>query len=87
MIRLVRDVHEAFYVWNEIDQHQSGFKKRNFKTDERNLTDKIKASQTALLAGKNKGLTSDKVMVEIISPDVVNLTVVDLPGLGMAGKI
>ena len=82
VIRLVRDLHfETFYVWNEIDQLRNGFTKEDYEAEEQGLTEKIRTSQAALLVGNSKGLTSKKVFVEIHSPKVVNLTVIDLPGL------
>jgi len=84
VIRLVQDSQkEAFYVWNEIDQGKVGFNKQNYKVTERAVTSKILASQSALLVGNKKGLTRKKCFVEINSPQVINLTVVDLPGLGI----
>ena len=83
MIRLVQDSQaETFYVWNEIEQEQIGFNKQNFKVTENDVTAKIRASQSALLVGNKKGLSRKKCFVEINSPHVINLTVVDLPGLG-----
>jgi dynamin 1-like protein len=37
--------------------------------------------QTNIIAGNNKGITNTPISLKIFSPKVVNLTLVDLPGL------
>ena len=58
-----------------------GFNKQKFKVTDEEFTQRIKESQAQLLVGKQRGLTKQNCFVEIHSPNVVNLTVVDLPGL------
>ena len=77
----MRDLTETYYVWNELDQSKNGFSKEKFKVSKDQLTCRIEESQTQLLIGKQNGLTKQKCYVEIHSEDVVNLTIIDLPGL------
>ena len=39
------------------------------------------AAQTARLAGSNKGISSTPIVLSVFSPHVLNLTLVDLPGI------
>lgn len=39
------------------------------------------ASETDRLAGTNKGITSDPIRLRVFSPHVLNLTLIDLPGI------
>lgn len=38
-------------------------------------------SETDKVAGTNKGINAEPILLKIYSPNVVNLTLVDLPGL------
>jgi GTPase SAR1 family protein len=55
-------------------------KKGDFFTDFEKVRDEIKA-ETNRLAGKDKGVTDKPISLVIYSPNVVDLTLVDLPGL------
>jgi len=37
--------------------------------------------ETDKIAGTNKGISKDPIILKVYSPDVVNLTLVDLPGM------
>ena len=55
-------------------------KKGEVFTDFEKVRDEIKA-ETNKLAGKDKGVTDKPISLVIYSPNVVDLTLVDLPGL------
>jgi dynamin 1-like protein len=43
-------------------------------------------NETARVAGSNKGINRQPINLKIYSPHVLNLTLVDLPGLTKVGK-
>ena len=43
--------------------------------------------ETARVAGTNKGVSSDPIGLRIYSPKVLNLTLVDLPGITKVGPV
>lgn len=42
---------------------------------------RIILQDTVRIAGKNKGIANDPIFLKVFSPEVVNLTLVDLPGI------
>lgn len=56
--------------------HQPGKKFTNFSEIRKGIEE-----DTARIAGENKGISRDPINLKIYSPHVVNLTLVDLPGL------
>lgn len=81
VIRLVQDQVASEYVWIEPDMsadNRKNFDKSKFRVDG-NLTAEITEAQKRVLGDKN--VTDERVFVEIRAKNVVNLTLVDLPGL------
>ena len=60
--------------WVEFD-HKKDIK---FRIEE---VEKEIRAQTDVIAGKNMGITREKIQLTVYSPNVLTLTVVDLPGL------
>jgi len=70
-----QDVKSQFVEWGEFN-HLEGQRMENFND--------IKAEiekDTAKIAGVNKGISNIPIVLKIFSPNVVDLTLVDLPGL------
>ncbi|CAL8126858.1 unnamed protein product [Orchesella dallaii] len=62
--------------WCEFHHIDEDKKFTDFKVVEQEIV-----SRTAELAGNNLGIVSDSIKITIYSPNVLNLTVVDLPGI------
>lgn len=60
--------------WCEFE-HKAG---QRFKIE--NVEAEIR-QQTDVIAGKNSGISNEKIKLTVYSPNVLTLTVVDLPGL------
>lgn len=63
------------HEWAEF-HHQPGRKFEDFKLVKQEID-----SETARIAGSNKGINRQPINLKIFSPHVLNLTLVDLPGL------
>jgi len=56
--------------------HKKGEKFTDFHSARKELEDEM-----ARIAGENKGISSDPIILKMFSPTIVNLTIVDLPGI------
>ena len=57
-----------------------GHKKGEKFTDWHNARKELEHEMNRI-AGENKGISSDPIVVKMFSPSIVNLTIVDLPGI------
>lgn len=85
MVKLAK--HFVFLVVGTLDLEEWGqflhMKDRIF-TDFDEIRKEIE-SETARIAGSNKGICNEPIRLKIYSNKVVNLTVVDLPGITKVG--
>jgi hypothetical protein len=61
--------------WGEF-LHQSGRKFFDFEAIKKEIE-----METERVAGKNKGISPEPILLKIFSPNVINLTLVDTPGI------
>jgi hypothetical protein len=61
--------------WGEF-LHQSGKKFFDFEAIKKEIE-----METERVAGKNKGISPEPILLKIFSPNVINLTLVDTPGI------
>lgn len=72
---IIINKNSPFIEWGEFN-HLEGQKFENFQEIRTEIE-----KDTAKIAGKEKGISSIPIVLKIFSPNVVDLTIVDLPGL------
>ena len=80
ILNLAVYIRTVYIFWAEAEEWVEFDHKKGIKFEIEEVEKEIRA-QTDVIAGKNMEITREKIQLTVYSPNVLTLTVVDLPGL------